>query len=106
MSVYLSTFWFVVRLTKHAGHVLVISGVLLIVLGPWTWRTPWILMTIIIMATVLFFLARAFSPILRKFPEKEANKVNLANRLKISLWMYILVLFVMLWFMVVKPTLW
>lgn len=106
MTAYLSIFWFVVRFTKHAGHLLVFSGVLLIILGPWTWRTPWIMMTLVIMFASIFFLARAFSPILRKFPEKGANKEEMANKLKRSLWMYIIILFVMLLFMVVKPTLW
>lgn len=106
MTAYLSTFWFVVRLTKHAGHVLVLSGVLLIALGPWTWGTPWILMTLAVMFASLFFLARAFSPILRKFPEQDSNKEELANKLQRSLWMYIIILLIMLWFMVVKPTLW
>lgn len=106
MTAYLSTFWFVVRFTKHAGHVLVISGVLLIVYGPWTWRTPWIFMTLVIMFTSLFFLARAFSPLLRKFLESDSNKEDLANKLKFSLWMYIIILFLLLWFMVVKPNLW
>ncbi len=106
MTAYLSTFWFVVRLTKHSGHLLIISGVLLTILGPWTWRTPWIMMTLVIMFASLFFLAQAFSPKLRKFPEKDANKEELADKLRRSLWMYIIILLAMLWFMVVKPTLW
>lgn len=106
MGAYLGIFWFVVKMTKHAGHVLVISGILLILLGPWTWVTPWIIMTFVIMFGSVFFLARAFSPKLRKFPEKNANKAELAAGLKRSLWMYILLLLAMLWFMVVKPTLW
>ncbi|MBB6446740.1 hypothetical protein [Bacillus benzoevorans] len=106
ITAYLSTFWFVIRLTKHSGHLLVISGVLLTVLGPWTWRTPWIMMTLVILFASLFFLARAFSPKLRKFPEKDANKEELADKLRRSLWMYIIILLAMLWFMVVKPTLW
>ena len=106
MNGHLSIFWFVVRMTKHAGHGLVISGVLLILLGPWTWGTPWIVMTFVIMFGSVFFLARAFSPKLRKFPEKNANKAELAAGLKRSLWMYITLLLAMLWFMVVKPALW
>ncbi|MCQ6276997.1 hypothetical protein JMM81_19155 [Bacillus sp. V3B] len=106
MDIHLGTFWFVVRMAKHAGHVLVISGILLILLGPWTWRTSWIVMTFMIMFGSVFFLARAFSPRLRKFPETNANKEELAAGLKRSLWMYIVLLLAMLWFMVVKPNFW
>ncbi|MBY0095833.1 hypothetical protein [Mesobacillus maritimus] len=106
LSAYLSIFRFVVRLTKHMGHILVVSGVLLIIIGPWTWRTPWILMTLAVMFLSIFFLARAFSPILKKFEEENKDKIRLAAKLKRTLWNYIVLLLIMLWFMVVKPVLW
>ncbi|WP_409304192.1 hypothetical protein [Peribacillus sp. SCS-155] len=105
-NVYLETFRFVVRLTKHAGHVLVLTGVLLVILGPWTWATPWLVMTLLILVGSLFFLARAFSPTLRKFHETDRNQEMLADKLKRSVWIYIILLLAMLWFMVVKPYLW
>ncbi|KAA9016469.1 DUF2269 family protein [Niallia endozanthoxylica] len=104
LSAYLHTFQLVVRLTKHAGHVLIISGILLIWLGPWTWKTPWIIMTLVVMFSSIFFLARAFTPKLRRFHEKDADKEELVKQLTRSLWMYIILLMIMLWFMVVKPT--
>ncbi|USK59243.1 DUF2269 domain-containing protein [Peribacillus asahii] len=106
LSAYLDTFRFVVRLTMHSGHVLVVSGILLVISGPWTWSTPWIIMTLLILFCSLFFLARAFSPKLRKFKEKDANKEELAAKLQRTIWIYIILLITMLWFMVVKPTLW
>ncbi|MFZ3589677.1 hypothetical protein ACOI1C_10430 [Bacillus sp. DJP31] len=106
MSAYLDTFRFVVWLAKHAGHVLVVSGILLVILGPWTWGTPWIVMTLIILFASLLFLARAFSPTLRKFQEEDHNKDELASKLKRSIWIYIVLLMAMLWFMVGKPYLW
>jgi hypothetical protein len=106
LSFYIETFRFVVRMTKHAGHVLVGSGVLLVVLSPWTWDTPWILMTIIILFASLFFLARAFSPTLKRFNEEGANHQELATKLKKSIIIYLILLMTMLWFMVVKPYLW
>jgi len=106
LSAYLDTFRFVVRLTMHSGHVLVVSGILLVISGPWTWSTPWIIMTLLILFCSLFFLARAFSPKLRKFQEKDANKEELAAKLQRTIWIYIILLISMLWFMVVKPTLW
>ncbi|WP_239582931.1 DUF2269 domain-containing protein [Bacillus tianshenii] len=103
---YLETFRFVVRLSKHTGHVLVGSGILLVVLGPWTWGTPWIIMTLIILFCSLFFLARAFSPTLRKFEEEGHDKAELAAKLNRTVWIYLILLLAMLWFMVVKPPLW
>jgi hypothetical protein len=103
---YLATLKSVVRLSMHAGHVLVVTGILLVVLGPWTWKTPWIVATLALLFSSLFFLARAFSPTLRKLAEEGANKVELAAKLKRTIWTYIILLMSMLWFMVVKPNLW
>jgi hypothetical protein len=103
---YLDTFRFTVRLSKHAGHVLVGTGILLVLLGPWTWSTPWIIMTLVIMFCSLFFLARAFSPTLRKFGENAADREWLVGKLNRTVWIYLILLLAMLWFMVVKPNLW
>lgn len=106
LSAYLGTFRSVVRLAMHSGHVLVVTGILLVVSGPWAWSTPWIVMTLIIMFCSLFFLARAFSPTLRKFQVQGQNREVLAAKLKRTIWIYIILLLAMLWFMVGKPTLW
>ena len=103
---YLDIFRFVVRLSKHSGHVLVGSGVLLVLTGPWTWGTPWIIMTLVLLFCSLFFLARAFSPTLKRFREQDQNKDVLAAKLTRTIWTYITLLLLMLWFMVGKPTLW
>lgn len=100
------TFRSATRLVMHAGHVLVATGVLLVWQGPWPWNSPWILMTLAVMFTSVFFLARAFSPVLKKFAEPESDQSALAEKLKHSLWIYILLLLLMLWFMVDKPSLW
>lgn len=106
LGAHLATLKSVVRLSMHSGHVLVGTGVLLVVLGPWTWKTPWIVMTLALLFSSLFFLARAFSPTLRKFTEDGANKSELSAKLKRTIWTYIILLMSMLWFMVVKPHLW
>jgi hypothetical protein len=106
LDAYLTTFKFVVRLAKHSGHVLVGSGILLVVSGPWTWSTPWIILTLIILFCSLFFLARAFSPTLRKFQEDSHNRTELTAKLTRSIWIYLILLMAMLWFMVAKPVLW
>ena len=103
---YVDTFRSAVRLAKHAGHVLVVSGVLLVIVGSWAWTTSWIVMTVLILVSSLFFLARAFSPKLRKFSEPEQDKDVLMRKLSRSVWIYIGLLMTMLWFMVAKPSLW
>lgn len=103
---YLDVFRSAVRLAKHAGHVLVASGVLLVLAGSWSWKTSWIVMTILLLVSSLFFLARAFSPTIRKFSEPDQDKGRLIFLLRRSIWIYIVLLMVMLWFMVVKPTIW
>lgn len=63
-------------------------------------------MTLAVMFSSVFFLARAFSPVLKKLAEPEADQSALTGKLNRSLWIYILLLLLMLWFMVDKPTLW
>ncbi|KOP71216.1 hypothetical protein ACFFHH_04765 [Cytobacillus solani] len=103
---YIDIIRFSVRLVKHAGHVLVGSGVLLIAMGPWTWKTPWIIATLIVMFGSIFFLARAYTPTLRVFFEPKQNQHALVKKLSWSSWLYLILLMIMLWFMVAKPALW
>lgn len=103
---YINIFRSAVRLAKHAGHVLVLSGVLLVIVGSWSWKSSWIVITILILVSSLFFLARAFSPKLRKFNEPGQDKGNLVRLLSRSIWIYLVLLMTMLWFMVAKPELW
>jgi hypothetical protein len=100
------TFRSAVRLVKHAGHVLVATGVLLIWQSPWQWTTSWVKMTLVIMFGSIVFLARAFKPVLKKFEEPHADRYSLIRKLQRSLWIYILILSAMLWLMVTKPELW
>ncbi|GAA3331802.1 hypothetical protein GCM10020331_089810 [Ectobacillus funiculus] len=77
---YLDTFRSAVYLAKHAGHVLVISGVLLAVTGSWSWTTPWIVMTVFILLASLFFWHVHFSPTIRKFGETGEDKEALVQK--------------------------
>ncbi|MNI30143.1 hypothetical protein D3C73_839730 [compost metagenome] len=106
LPLYMESFRFVVRLTKHSGHILVTTGVLLIWLGPWTWKTSWVVATILVLVSSLFFLARAFSPILRKLSAPDHNRAELMMKLQRALILYIVITMTMLWFMVGKPHLW
>ena len=103
---YIAIFRSIVRLIKHAGHVLVGSGILLVILGPWPWSTPWLVTTIALMVFSIIFLARAFSGTLKKFEDAVANRNILINKLTTSTWIYIVLLVLMLALMVIKPSLW
>ncbi len=100
------TFKSAVRLVKHAGHVLVTTGVLLIWQSGWEWTDSWIALTLAVMGGSVFFLARAFKPVLRKFDEPNAHREVLLRKLNRSIWLYIFLLAVMLWLMVAKPAFW
>jgi hypothetical protein len=103
---HIATFKSATRLVKHAGHVLVASGALLIWQSPWQWSASWVVLTLAVMFGSIFFLARAFTPVLRKFNEPKCNQETLVKKLNRSLWLYIFLLVLMLWFMVDKPVLW
>lgn len=106
LAAQIATFKSAIRIVKHAGHVLVLSGALLIWQGPWGWTTSWIVLTITIMVGSVVFLASAFSPVLRQFKKPGADQQATCRKLRTSLWLYILILLAMLWLMVDKPMLW
>jgi hypothetical protein len=105
---YLDTFHFVVRLSKHAGHVLVFSGLLLLWLGGWPWTTPWIAATFVVLIASVFFMARAFSPTIRRLrgSAHDDDRAPLVLKLARTLYLYMTILFLMLWLMIMKPALW
>jgi uncharacterized membrane protein len=105
-QVYVDTFRIAIQYAKHAGHALVVSGILLVMVGSWSWSTSWIVMTILILISSLYFLARAFSPKLRKLREPNQNREELISKLRRAIWIYLFLLLAMLWFMVAKPQLW
>lgn len=105
-EIYLSLIQVIVRVVMHAGHVLVVTGVLLILFGPWPWHTSWVVMTIIVMGISGVFLATAFTRVLRRFHETGLDKLYILYRLKRTTWIYIGLMMIMLWLMVQKPMFW
>lgn len=103
---YLIPFKASVRLAKHAGHVLVGSGILLVIVGKFPWTTSWILLTLLVLISSLLFLARAFSPTIRRLGANPETKEQAVRKLTKSIWIYIVLLMFMLWMMVTKPVLW
>jgi uncharacterized membrane protein len=103
---YLSIIKIIIRMVMHAGHVLVVSGVLLLIFGPWPWHASWIIATIVVLLVSGVFLSKGFSVVLRRFNVEGFSKTDILNRLNTTSWIYIGLMLVMLWLMVQKPILW
>lgn len=102
----LSLFKWTIRFVMHSGHVLVVSGVILILIGPWPWYTSWVIVTLGIMMLSIVFLASGFSVVLDRFPKEPQNREELLKKLLNTSWRYIGLLLIMLYLMVVKPSFW
>ncbi|MDV6377974.1 DUF2269 family protein [Sporosarcina sp. GW1-11] len=105
-EIYLAFIRVIIRLVMHAGHVLVVSGVLLIIFGPWPWHTSWVILTISVMLLSGVFLATGFSAVLKKFHESGNTKEEIIKKLRRTAWIYISLMLVMMWLMVQKPAVW
>ncbi len=91
---------------KHAGHVLVTTGLLLMWMGGWGWKNSWLLATFIIIMGTLFFIARAFTPILNQLEQTGQDRSGLIKRLTNATAGYIFIMLILLFLMVLKPNLW
>jgi len=105
-TAYLSVISVIIRIVMHAGHVLVVSGVLLLIFGPWPWYTSWVIMTIAVLLLSGIFLSRGFTIVLRRFHDPGMDKNTILDRLNTTSWIYIFLMLIMLWLMVQKPILW
>ncbi|WP_102693258.1 hypothetical protein [Rummeliibacillus pycnus] len=106
MTAYVSTFSLAITVVKHSGHVLILSGIYILWRGGYSIATPFIAMTITLLVFSIVFLARAFKPTMRTFNTTQYNQQYFVNKLTKSVWIYTILLLIMLWFMVTKPTLW
>lgn len=106
MVAYVATFQIAIRVVKHAGHVLIISGIYLLWRSGYSFATPFIAATIGLLVVSLFFLAKAFKPTMRTFNTPEYDQQQFVGKLKRATWIYVILLTLMLWFMVTKPVLW
>jgi len=106
LSGLVQSFQSAITVVKHAGHILVFSGILLIIFSGWMWTTSWVVLTIAIMIGSIVFLARAFKPTLKTYGTQDFQKEIFVKKLGKATWQYIFILLVMLWLMVAKPVLW
>lgn len=103
LAIYSKIVWVI----KHAGHVLITSGVLQIWVGGWSVFTPWILSSLVIILGALFFIARAFTPIINALLESGDTDIQpLIFRLARASFLYALIMIFVGYLMLAKPSLW
>ncbi|QBK24678.1 DUF2269 family protein [Ureibacillus thermophilus] len=103
---FVKSFQLAITVVKHAGHILVVSGAILVMISGWTWKDSWIVLTLAIMFLSIVFLARAFKPTLNTFGTNAFKKEEFISKLRKATWKYIFLLLIMLWLMVSKPMFW
>lgn len=103
---FVKSFQLAITVVKHAGHILVLSGAILVIITGWTWKDSWIVLTLAIMFLSIVFLARAFKPTLNTFGTNAFKKEEFISKLRKATWKYIFLLLIMLWLMVSKPMFW
>ena len=95
-----------IDVVRHAGHLVVISGILLIVFGSWSFAHSWVVLTLILLVASLVFLASAFKPTMQTYGSDVFNKEQFITTLQRNTWIYIMLLLIILGLMVYKPILW
>ena len=95
-----------VWVVMHGGHLVVTTGVLLILFGPYPWHTSWVVLTVLVMLLCSFFLATAYSKQWKAFERERWTNKQLWSNVRRITWIYIGIMLTMLWLMVTKPVLW
>ena len=95
-----------IDVVRHAGHLVVISGILLIIFGSWSFTHSWVVLTLILLVASLVFLASAFKPTMQTYGSDAFNKEQFITILQRNTWIYIILLLIILGLMVYKPILW
>lgn len=106
MLAYVTVFSIAIQVVKHSGHVLILSGFILLWRGGYLMTSPFIAITLSLLILSIFFLARAFKPIMQTFNTPQYEQQLFVNRLTKSVWIYTILLLIMLWLMVTKPAFW
>ena len=95
-----------IDVVRHAGHAVVISGIVLILFGSWSFTHSWVVLTIILLVASLVFLARAFKPTMQTFGSEAFNNQKFIFTLQRNTWIYITLLLMIMALMVFKPIIW
>lgn len=103
---HVDSFHLAIQVVKHAGHFLIIFGLLAMWRGHYPWNTPWIVCTFILLMSSVVYLANAFKPTIRTFNTPQFNQRIFVKKLRRAVYIYVILLLIMLWLMVAKPMFW
>ena len=96
----------ILRAIANGGHFLVITGLLLIFVSGWSFSDSWIIVTLVIMACSLLFMARAYKPSMALTTSGEFTQKKFIQMTKMATYKYVLLMGTLLWLMVAKPEFW
>ena len=105
-QVYVSALQGVLRAVANGGHFVVPTGLILIYFSGWPWSASWLVVTYIVMAASLFFMARAFKPALKFAKSQHFSKAPFIRTMKVATWKYIALMSFFIWLMTSKPSFW
>lgn len=95
-----------IRTVEIGGHYIVPTGLILVILGDWSWSTSWIIVTLLFLGACLIVLAKAFKPATKLIDTPNFTKPLFMKKMYIATTIYMLIMAVLLWLMVTKPTFW
>ncbi|MGN7478858.1 hypothetical protein ACTHOQ_13475 [Solibacillus silvestris] len=103
---YITSLKGLLRAVANGGHFLVPTGLILIYFSGWSWTSPWLIVTYVVMVCSLFFMARAFKPAMKFSESADFTKEQFIHMVKSATWKYIILMGFFLWLMVAKPNFW
>lgn len=103
---YITALQGLLRAVANGGHFIVPTGLILIYFSGWSWTSPWLIVTYVVMGFSLYFMALAFKPALNFAKSAAFKKEQFIHMMKSATWRYIFLMGFFLWLMVAKPDFW
>lgn len=95
-----------IRTVEIGGHYIVPTGLILVLLGGWSWTTSWIIVTFVFLGACLIVLAKAFKPATGLIGTPEFTRGLFMKKMYRATFVYMGIMAVLLWLMVAKPMFW
>ncbi|MBD8038231.1 DUF2269 family protein [Solibacillus sp. A46] len=103
---YITALQGLLRAVANGGHFIVPTGFVLIYFSGWSWTSPWLIVTYIVMGFSLYFMALAFKPAMNFAKSAQFEKEQFIHMMKSATWKYIFLMGFFLWLMIAKPDFW
>lgn len=95
-----------IRTVEIGGHYIVPTGIILVLLGNWSWSTSWLVVTLIFLGVCLIVLAKAFKPATKLIGTTQFTRDLFIRKMYQATVVYTGIMGILLWLMVAKPTFW